>query len=136
MGCSPTALSLRLLRRPGYTADVCERYLHQVQRKRDLFGFADVIACHPTCREILLVQCTTLGHAGDRLKRVLGRPELRAWVAAGGAAQVHGWVKRGGRWDVKVVAIGPEALEGVGLTAPPRRRGGWSEQPSLFPEGG
>jgi hypothetical protein len=110
------------LRQLGFVADVCERWLPHVNRRRDLFGVGDVIAFHPRDRLFLLVQCTSLAHVGDRLKRINQRPELALLLKAGVAVECWGWEKRGDRWQVKRVAVRPEDLPGVVLAAPRQRR--------------
>src|SRR5205823_47683 len=102
--------------------DVCERWLPRIERKRDLFGIADVIAVRPRGRTTLLVQATTLAHVGDRLKYSKGRPELETLLAVGIAVEVWGWCQRGGRWQVKRVAVRPEDLAAVTVQALPRPR--------------
>jgi hypothetical protein len=106
----PMARTLHLLRREGYTADVCERFVAPLRQRRDLFGIADICAAHPGERVLLLVQATTAAHVADRLTRARGRPELAAWLRAGGAFQVWGWANRRGRWQVKRVEVRLEDL--------------------------
>jgi hypothetical protein len=119
---SPTARTLAYLRRQGFVAAIVERWLPRVARKRDLFGIADVFAFHPRDRVFLLVQATSIPHVGDRLARCKGRPELAAWLRAGGAFEVHGWALRDGRWAPKRVQVVPGDLEPVVLQAPRCRR--------------
>jgi hypothetical protein len=128
---SPTQRSLQLLRRRGFLAASVEKWLPGVRRRRDLFGFADVLAVHPQERLFLLVQATTAAHVAHRLAKARARPELAAWLAAGGGFAVHGWRKCGRRWRVKVVAVRAEDLAGIVLETPPRRRGGrkWAPAP-------
>jgi hypothetical protein len=130
---TPTARSLLLLRREGYIAAPVERWLPHVHCRRDLFGFADVLAFHPRDRLFLLVQATTAAHVADRLAKARARPALALWLRAGGAFEVHGWAKRGDRWHVKRVGISPEDLAGVILESPRhwrRKRG--ERQRELF----
>jgi hypothetical protein len=110
---TPNSRTLALLRRRGFTAAVVERWIPRVRRRLDLFGVGDVLAVHPQQRVILLVQATSRGHVGDRLKRARSRPELAAWLAAGGLFQVWGWAKVGRRWTVKVVVLRPADLDGA-----------------------
>ena len=63
---SPTARTLDLPRRCGHLAAVVEKWLPKVNRRRDLFGIADVMPVHPIRREIVLIQCTTLAHSAIR----------------------------------------------------------------------
>jgi hypothetical protein len=58
------------LRRLGYLVAGVEVFIPAVQRHRDLFGIGDVLGVHPRHRSVLLVQCTSDPHIGDRLKRV------------------------------------------------------------------
>jgi hypothetical protein len=113
MATSPTARSLALLRTSGYLAAVVEKWNAHVGIRQDLFGFADILAVHPTRREFLLVQTTTLDHVAHRLAKSKGRPELAAWLRAGGLFQVHGWKRRGVKWEVKIVAVAADDLAGV-----------------------
>ena len=129
---TPTARTLNLLRRSGYQAGVVERWLPKVNLRSDLWHFADVLAAHPIRGEILLVQVTVRGHIAHRLRKAKAVPELAGWLRAGGEFQVHGWYKRLGKWDVKIVAVKADDLATVVLRAP-RRRGRKSVQPELFP---
>jgi hypothetical protein len=125
------------LRRLGYLAAVVERWIPGANVRRDLFGFADVLAVHPRDRQFLLVQATTRDHAANRLAKARARPELLAWLKAGGRFEVQGWTRRAGRWQVRVISVRPEDLAGVILAGPPRRgrprRG--ERQQTLFVEG-
>jgi hypothetical protein len=105
---TPTARTLVHLRRLGFLADVVERWLPRANRKRDLFGVADVLAVHPRDQLILLVQATTAAHVADRLRRVQERPELAVLLRSGLAVEVWGWAKRGERWKLRRVAVEPE----------------------------
>ncbi len=62
---TPTALTLRYLRRAGFVADVVERFLPGFGERgqgirRDWCHFGDLLACHPRERRIVLVQTTAL----------------------------------------------------------------------------
>jgi hypothetical protein len=118
---SPTARSLTHLRRLGYLAGAVERWIPGANVRRDLFGFADVLAVHPRDRLFLLVQATTADHSAGRLTKARARPELLTWLKAGGRFEVHGWTRRAGRWRVKVVAVVTEDLAGMIPAEPPRR---------------
>ena len=129
---TPAARTLTYLRRLGFVVDVCERWLPRVNRRRDLFGFADVLAVHARDRLFLLVQSTTAGHVAHRLQKAKGRPELLAWLKAGGGFEVHGWDKREGRWTCRRVAVRADDLATVALTRPRRRKRKGERQPLLF----
>lgn len=136
MSTSPTSLTLRRLREQGFVAAPVERFLPQVNRKRDLFGVADVLAFHPRDRVFLLVQATSIGHVADRLARCRVRPELALWLRAGGVFEVWGWSWRGGQWQLKRVQVSPNDLQTVLLEAPrPRRARRGERQRFLFEAG-
>jgi hypothetical protein len=119
---TPTARTLTYLRRLGFIADVCERWLPHAGVRRDLFGFADIIAVHQRDRIIMLVQTTTTGHMAHRLAKAKARHELLAWLRSGGQFQVHGWEQRGSRWTCRRVDVAAEDLAEVILDAPRHRR--------------
>jgi hypothetical protein len=128
---SPTSLSLQALRRSGFTADVVERFLPRISRRRDLFGCIDIIAVDRREPGILGIQATSLPHVAERLAKARSKPELTAWLKAGGRFEVWGWYKRAGAWRVKVLAVRLEDLRAITLQAP-ARRGRRSRQPELF----
>ncbi|SRR5579883_1555055 len=128
---SPTALTLQALRRHGFNADVVERFLPRIERRHDLFGCIDIIAVDRREPGILGVQATSLPHVAERLTKARGKPELSAWLRAGGRFEVWGWYKRAGEWRVKVMAVRPGDLEAVPLQAP-ARRGRRAKQKGLF----
>ena len=88
---TPTARTLALLRRSGYLAAVVEKWLPKINRRRDLFGFADVLAVHPVRREIVLVQTTSASNLASRIAKVKAAAELPGSLAAGVKVHVHGW---------------------------------------------
>jgi hypothetical protein len=120
---SPTARTLKYLRAEGWLAAAVEKWLPRINRKSDLFGVADVLAVHPRDGLFLLVQATSAGHVADRLQRCRSRAELALWLRAGGRFEVWGWGPRG----LKRVAVRPEDLAAVVLTAPRPRRA-WKDE--------
>jgi hypothetical protein len=118
---TPTSRTLQLLRREGYLAETVEKWIPRIERRRDLFGFSDVLAVHPAARLFLLVQVTSLGHVADRLKKVQGRSETALWLRAGGRVEIHGWAQRGDRWTCKRVAVQAADLSAVVVAVRPRR---------------
>jgi hypothetical protein len=126
---SPPARSLAYLRDRGFLAAVVESWVPRVQIRKDLFGFADVLAFHQRDKAFLLVQTTRVAHLAHRMAKARSRPELRAWIRAGGRFEVHGWARRGDRWECRVVTVAGEDLR-TDLTARPRR--GRSRQRGLF----
>ncbi len=128
---TPTGRTLDLLRQSGYLAAVVESWIPHLNRWRDLFRFADVLAVHPVRREIALVQVTTADHLAHRLAKVQGIPELPAILAAGVKVMVHGWARCGGKWHARIVEVVQADLQPVVVDGPPRRTGKRTEQGML-----
>jgi hypothetical protein len=130
---SPTARSLQYLRKLGYLPAVVERWVPKADVRVDLWHFADVLAVHPRDRLFLLVQVTTAAHVSHRLAKAKRRPELAAWLRAGGRFEVHGWRQAGGRWELRRVEVTGADLAEVVLAAPrPRRQRRGERQGLLF----
>lgn len=139
---SPTSRTLKFLRQAGWTADIVERWIpapndnRDEKRgpsgfRRDLFGFADIIAVWPAGKEILLIQATSAANVSARLEKSRQQLTLRAWLGAGGRFEVWGWHKADGRWQVRRVEVRGEELAGVELT-PKRPRQKKTQQKTLF----
>jgi hypothetical protein len=129
---TPTARTLDLLRRSGYQAAVVEKWLPHAGVRSDLWRFGDVLAVSDR-REprFLIVQCTTLAHTADRLRKARECPELRTWLRAGGAFEVWGWYRKGKGWEVRRVAVQGSDLAEV-VTRAHWRRGRKVVQKDLF----
>ena len=125
---SPTARTLQLLRRLGYHAEPVERWLPGARVRKDLLGCIDVLGLRPGS-PVFGVQCTSDDHTAARLKKAVALPQLRTWLACGCAFEVWGWHRRGGRWQVRRVAVRGADLQPVDLTPRPRRQ---KRQRSLF----
>ena len=97
---SPTVRSLALLRKQGYSAQVTERYNPYAHVRIDLFSFIDIIAIKKG--EIVGVQTTSASHLSDRVNKIIGIPEAKLWLEAGGKILVHGWAKKGPRGKRKL----------------------------------
>jgi hypothetical protein len=91
--------SLKYLRSLGYMADVCERFIgfgnggHGF--RKDLFGFADLLAVTDELPGVLAVQATSKKQISKHLREYRTTPEvceaLRIWAAAGNRCEIHGW---------------------------------------------
>src|SRR5262245_41387051 len=110
---TPTSRTLAQLRKEGATAAVVERWLPQARVRRDLFGFADIVALRewPLCEgvigatQIVAIQCCAMSGRARHLKKIQAEPLHKLWLAAGGLIEVWAWrktkVRRGGvavRW--------------------------------------
>lgn len=91
---TPSARTLKQLRSEGYSANVVERRVPYSHTTIDLFGFIDIVAVREGA-PILGVQVTSTSNTSARFKKAVAIPELRLWLSAGGAFEVHGWAKRG-----------------------------------------
>ncbi len=96
MATSPTQLTLNLLRKEGWTADVTERWIPGANIRRDLYGFVDVLAVRGS--ETLAVQTTSAANVAARIRKIADSPHIAAVREAGWAVHVHGWKKVKGRW--------------------------------------
>lgn len=100
---STTALSLANLRSRGYLPTVVESYNHAIQRKKDLFGFIDIVALHPDRTGLLGVQTTSAPNLLARVRKAEGILEYEVWLACGNAVEFHGWTKDG---SLKLLSFG------------------------------
>lgn len=114
---SPTQRTNALLREQGYLVRIVEHYNHHVKRKKDLYGFIDVVGLHPDKMGILGVQTTTGGHLAERIAKAEALPAFHLWLACGNAVEFHGWRKilktKGGKvkiWVPKIHRISYDIL--------------------------
>ena len=93
--------SLKYLRKLGYTAEVCEQYKAIVAGRgqqakfkggyrKDLFGFADIIAYD--ARATVAVQTTSRKQMSAHLRKYRGDTDV--------AARIYGWLAKAGRMFV------------------------------------
>jgi len=103
---NPTARSAKYLRDLGYIVGFTEQIIRfpggKGMVRKDLFGFADLIA-FTEGGSILLIQSTTATNAAHRVAKAKDNKDLKAWLFySGRGANVHGWVKKKNRWVVRV----------------------------------
>lgn len=96
MTYSTTELSIRWLKNNDYVSQNVEQYNQFAFKRKDLFGFIDIVAIKPGI--ILAVQTTTRANMRSRWRKIDSLAESRTWLAAGGRIVVHGWYKDGQRW--------------------------------------
>jgi hypothetical protein len=87
-----TARTLKYLRDHGYQAEVVERYLPYVKRRKDLFGFIDIIAING--ENILGVQSCDGSAFAEHDKKIIACPKTNLWLASGGLLWLMGWRKK------------------------------------------
>jgi hypothetical protein len=117
MMATPTTQSLDLLRKLGFLPAVVESWVPKIERRRDLWGFGDILACHPRDRLFLIVQATSMGNVSARLNKARSKGALALWLRAGGEFEVWGWGPSG----VKRVAVQAGDLRTAILEQPARR---------------
>lgn len=102
---SPTQRSLAKLRKDGWVAEVVEKWLPVVKRRKDLWGFCDIL-CIDSSGGILAVQTTSASNAQARVKKIQESDMLTMVRKCGIAIHVHGWKKnKNGRWECKIIDI-------------------------------
>jgi hypothetical protein len=104
---SPTARSLELLRREGWTAGVVERRLPRCFITVDLFNAFDIVAIRPDVPGVFAVQATgdNGGNHAARVRKLIAEAAVRTWLAAGNRAEVWSWRKAGNRWQCRRQAV-------------------------------
>jgi len=92
---TPAARSLRYLRQLGYRAESVARWVPRAQRRRHLYGFADIVATRMESPELMALQVTTSRNAAARLRKVMTEPRLRLWLRLPAHTfEVWAWAKR------------------------------------------
>ena len=97
---SPTQRSLKHLRDDGWYAEVTEHWCHFTKRRKDLLGFADILAMKEG-ETPLLVQTTTSDNMAARRTKIFESERATLALKSGFRIILHGWgkykVKRGGK---------------------------------------
>ena len=98
---SPTAISLALLRKEGYTAQVVE-YWNVFGRVRvDLFHIIDILAIKAGVFGVLGIQATSKSNISARLKKASTNKHLLTWYKSGNNFEVWGTYKKNGKWEIE-----------------------------------
>jgi hypothetical protein len=95
MVAGPTQRTLKYLRGEGFKAEVVEKWIPQAKRRKDLFGFIDVVAIAPN--RIIGVQATSGSNHNARIKKIESLEESQDWIKAGGEIWVISWRKLKGK---------------------------------------
>ena len=100
---TPTQRSLKALRELGYLVEVVEKWNSFTRTRKDLWGWADLLAIRRG--EVLAVQVTSEGVA-NRVKKVTDSETIARVREAGVRVEVHGWRKNvKGRYVHRVVDL-------------------------------
>jgi len=116
MATSPSQRTLNYLRKQGWPhVEVVEKWIPQAKRRKDLFGFCDVLAVHPEWGH-LYVQVTTGANVNARLYKIreYSTQVVENIVLSGASVEIHGWrkIKHGNRhlWEPRIIPVGLEEL--------------------------
>jgi len=111
-GISPTQNTLKKLRKDGYMPAVVEYWQPFAKKRKDLYGFIDVIAVGT--KGTLAVQATSLSNMSARIHKIREdkKEALKNVLAAGWRVEVWGWYKKANRWQVKITIIDSWVDEG------------------------
>jgi len=100
---TPTQRSLAALRELGYLVEVVEKWNSFTRTRKDLWGWADLLAIRRG--EVLAVQVTSEGVA-NRVKKVMDSETIGRVREAGVRVEIHGWRKNvKGRYVQRVVDL-------------------------------
>lgn len=110
---SPTTRTNEYFRNLGYTVDIAEHHNTFAGKKKDLFGFIDIVAIGHG--ETIGIQATSTGNVNARVKKILygdlGKdkepdptiPErAQEWLRSGNTICVMGWKRYKKRVDNKL----------------------------------
>lgn len=97
---SPSARSLKELRRLGYIGQSVEKRIPFKFITQDYIHCIDIIAFREG--EVIGVQATSGAHVAERINKALAIPELVGWLKAGCKFEVWGWSKQGARGKRKM----------------------------------
>jgi len=100
---SPTQRSLAYLRELGYHVEIVEKWNHFTKQRKDLWGWADLLAIRRD--EVLAVQVTASAVAA-RIKKIEASDTLPLVREANIRVEVHGWRKlKDGKYHIRVVDL-------------------------------
>ena len=100
---TPTQRSLKALRELGYLVEVVEKWNSFTRTRKDLWGWADLLAVRRG--EVLAVQVTSTG-VSSRIKKIMDSETIGRVREAGIRIEVHGHRKNSkGKYVMRVVDI-------------------------------
>ncbi|HEV3142432.1 MAG TPA: hypothetical protein VGZ47_00950 [Gemmataceae bacterium] len=111
-----TARMLNALRRLGFAADVCERWIPQANNRKDLFGILDIVAIRRGDTGVLGIQARTVLKLSARRQKAQAATALRTGLAVGNRFEIWGWSERNGRWEARYEALSLPRPRGRGVS--------------------
>ena len=133
---TPSARTIQHFKKAGFFVQNVEMFIPQINIRRDLFGFIDLVVLDPKSEKIVGIQATTLAHAAERKDKIINScgKTATAWLKCQGIIEVWGWHKykipiERKYWRPKIATVTLDDLppEGAG-DAPQDRK-------SFFPQG-
>lgn len=115
---TPTIRTLQWLKKNGYIACVVEKWIPRIRKRKDAFGFGDILAFSGDLAEwsAILIQCTSASNMAARLDKINASAEAQAWLASPHRKiWLIGWGKRGGRGKRKLWRIRRLSVQHGGL---------------------
>ena len=105
---SYTNKTIKHLSAIGYSAQSVEMYNPFSKKRRDLFGFIDVVAVNPDLCKCVGLQITSRSNVSTRVKKIMSekRDNAKAWLKAGNEIFVIGWNNANpNNTEARVIAI-------------------------------
>jgi hypothetical protein len=100
---TPTQRSLKALRDLGYLVEIVEKWNSFTRTRKDLWGWADLLAIKRG--EVLAVQVTSTG-VSSRIKKIMGSETIGRVREAGIRIEVHGHRKNSkGKYVMKIIDL-------------------------------
>ncbi|MEN1680316.1 MAG: hypothetical protein AAGJ46_12050 [Planctomycetota bacterium] len=118
MSKSPTAQAIDVLESRGFLAGVVERRI-TARIKRDLYGFADVLAINEHHGLTLALQVTSAGNVAARARKCIEEPNVLRCLKAGWMVEVWGFrpkPDRLGRTLRSMILLPPDG-DGIRVTS-------------------
>jgi hypothetical protein len=89
-----TQRTLKLLRDLGWQVATVERWIPKLNRRLDVWGFGDILACKPGHPAgTILVQSTTGTNLAAHRTKIEGIPQAKVWMEAGNWIVLIAWRK-------------------------------------------
>jgi hypothetical protein len=87
---TPTQRTKEHFEDAGYTVCLVE-YVQRGGKRKDAFGFADLLGIHPSKKGTAYIQATTVDNMAARVEKIRGIPAALVALEAGNAIFVVGW---------------------------------------------
>ena len=110
--CPAHEKSRENLKKRGFRIWTVEHYNAFIKRKKDLYGFLDIVGLNTEQNGVLGVQATSKGNLSTRIKKAENLDDYWLWLACGNPVEFHGWYKPKHKWEVKIIRVEPTSLLG------------------------